>query len=273
MEQFFHNPATIWLLVAFGTLLAPLFEEILFRGFLLPAIAIAVDWLRLPRHPALDPSEALSHLDTWRASESFSVPALLVASILTSLFFALIHAPQLGYTWPAIALLAAVSLVLCYVRLRTRSVAASTFIHASYNFSVFITLFITTGGFRHLEPSLSAYECTLQMHILRYLSCIITSMANATSSKGTYRKVLLLREDDKKQLQRLSRQEKVSASEIMRRSLHSYSASDRTEEQEMKSLFAEMNRVLDTMLDTVRSARIEVAENNLKIRQIREAQG
>lgn len=151
MEKFFHNPATIWLLVAFGTLLAPLFEEILFRGYLLPAIAIAVDWLRLPRHPALDPTEALAHLDAWRASDSFSMPALLISSVVTSLFFALIHAPQLGYTWPAIALLAAVSLVLCYIRLRTQSVAASTFIHASYNFSVFITLFIATGGFRHLD--------------------------------------------------------------------------------------------------------------------------
>lgn len=96
-------------------------------------------------------------------------------------------------------------------------------------------------------------------------------MANVSRRNAPYRKVLLLGEDDKKQLQRLSRQENVSASEIMRRSLHSYSASSRTEEQELKSLFAEMNSVLDTMLDTVRSARIEVAENNLKIRQMREA--
>ncbi len=151
MEQFFHNPATIWLLAGFGTLLAPLFEEILFRGFLLPAVAIAIDWLRLPRHPNVSPDETLAPLEAWRASDSFSFLALLVASILTSLMFALIHAPQLGYTWPAVSLLAAVSLVLCYIRLRTRSVAASTLIHASYNLSVFITLFVATGGFRHLD--------------------------------------------------------------------------------------------------------------------------
>lgn len=151
MEEFFHNPATIWLLAAFGTLLAPLFEEILFRGFLLPAIAIVVDWLCLPRNSDLPTPDVLAPLDAWRASDTFSPTALILASILTSLFFALVHAPQLGYTWPAIFLLAVVSGMLCYVRLRTRSVAASTFIHASYNLSVFITLFITTSGFRHLD--------------------------------------------------------------------------------------------------------------------------
>ncbi len=44
-----------------------------------------------------------------------------------------------------------VSLALTAVRIRTRSVACSTLVHASYNLSVFITLFIATGGYRHLE--------------------------------------------------------------------------------------------------------------------------
>ncbi len=143
IEELFHNPALIWILAIFGTLVAPLFEEVIFRGFLLPGFAIAVDFLRLPKDP-----EAYAD---WRASGSFSAPALVTASVITSLLFALIHAPQLGYTWPAVSLLAAVSLVLCAIRLRTRSVAASTLVHATYNFSVFLTIFVTTHGFRHLE--------------------------------------------------------------------------------------------------------------------------
>ncbi len=143
VEALFRNPSLIWTLVLFGSLLAPLFEEIVFRGFLLPALSIAVDYLRLPRE--------LQALDTWRDSNAFSTPALAFSSIATSLLFALIHAPQLGLSWPSVSLLAAVSLILCYVRLRTASVAASTLVHASYNLSVFLTLFATSDGFRHLD--------------------------------------------------------------------------------------------------------------------------
>ena len=145
IDALFHNPALIWFLVVFGTLAAPLFEEILFRGFLLPALAIAVDYLRLPKH--------LEALDDWRSSEAFSTPALIVASLITSALFALVHAPQLGLNWPAVLLLGCVSLVLCAVRIRTRSVAASTLVHATYNLSVVLTIALTTGGFRHLDKA------------------------------------------------------------------------------------------------------------------------
>ncbi len=37
------------------------------------------------------------------------------------------------------------------VRIRLRSVLASTLVHASYNFAVFFTAFIATGGYRHLD--------------------------------------------------------------------------------------------------------------------------
>jgi membrane protease YdiL (CAAX protease family) len=45
----------------------------------------------------------------------------------------------------------AVSLVLCAVRLVTRSLAASTLVHACYNFLIFSTMFVGTGGFRHFD--------------------------------------------------------------------------------------------------------------------------
>lgn len=147
MQKIFETPGIIWILAIFGTLIAPLFEEIVFRGFLLPGIAIAVDYLRLPR--------SFEALEEWRQRGSlvddFSPLALTLSTVLTSLLFGLIHAYQLGYSWSSVALLSCVSLILCAVRLRMHSVAASFTVHASYNFSVFLTLFVTTGGFRHMD--------------------------------------------------------------------------------------------------------------------------
>jgi len=149
IEEIFHNPALIWSLALFGVIIGPLFEEIMFRGFLLPAIAIAVDWVRIPRGG--DDATSLENLIAWRSSTEYSNVALILSSILTSALFALIHAPQLGYTVPALALLMCVSIGLCLVRIRTGSVASSAFVHGCYNLSIFLTLFVTTSGFRHLE--------------------------------------------------------------------------------------------------------------------------
>ena len=51
VDKFFSSRTDLWLVSILGIFLAPAFEEICFRGFLLPAIAIAWDWLRLPRTP------------------------------------------------------------------------------------------------------------------------------------------------------------------------------------------------------------------------------
>jgi membrane protease YdiL (CAAX protease family) len=147
IEDLFRAPGVIWFLAGFGTLVAPLFEEILFRGFLLPGLAHAVDWMRVPKD--------FEAMEAWRVGagglRSYSAGALVGASLVTSLLFALIHAPQIGYTWSAVGLLAGVSLVLCWVRVRYDSLAASTLCHACYNLSVFLTIFIGTSGFRHLD--------------------------------------------------------------------------------------------------------------------------
>jgi membrane protease YdiL (CAAX protease family) len=49
VDDFFHTQTDAWLITLFGTIVAPIFEEVCFRGFLLPAFAIAYDWLSLPR--------------------------------------------------------------------------------------------------------------------------------------------------------------------------------------------------------------------------------
>ena len=143
MDDFFRTRSDVWLITLFGTLLAPLFEEIGFRGFLLPAFAIAYDWIVLPRTPAAR--------DLWNSSNKISIPALVFSSVLTSILFAALHGQQVAFNWVVLVLLFCVSLVLSIVRLRLRSVLASTLIHASYNFTIFLSAFIATDGYRHLD--------------------------------------------------------------------------------------------------------------------------
>jgi len=170
MDDFFRSVSDVWLVTAFGTLLAPLFEELCFRGFLLPAFAIAFDWIgpalrylvafsdaRLggaapERHFRAFREEASAGLAEGTDNLTFrSKGAVVAASLVTSLLFALLHAEQLAHAWGALCVLFCVSLVLTTVRIKTRSVACSTLVHACYNFSVFLTLFVATGGYRHLE--------------------------------------------------------------------------------------------------------------------------
>lgn len=146
IDDFFRTPSDVWMVAIFGTFVAPLFEELAFRGFLLPSLASAWDWLRGPTYvrsqgPAMPAG----------GDPSWSIPALLASCSLTSIGFALVHADQLAHAWAPLAILFAVSLALCAVRLLTQSLAASTLIHATYNATIFTILFFATGGFRHLD--------------------------------------------------------------------------------------------------------------------------
>jgi hypothetical protein len=76
---------------------------------------------------------------------------MIVASILTSVPFALMHAEQTAFALGPFVLLVCVSLVLCWARLSTRSLAASVLVHASYNFILFSLMIIGTGGFRQMD--------------------------------------------------------------------------------------------------------------------------
>jgi len=126
-----------------AVLLGPLMEEVAFRGFLLPALAMAYDWLSLERTPAA--------LDRWQNSSGHTRSALVFAALVSSVPFALMHAPQIADAWGAVGVLYAVSLVLSLVRIRTHSVACSTLVHATYNLTIFAAIYISTSGFRHMD--------------------------------------------------------------------------------------------------------------------------
>lgn len=141
-----QTTAGAWLMTVLGVLLAPVAEEIAFRGFLLPALATAYDWLALERTPA--------GFQRWQNSTLHSRAALVFAAIFSSAPFALLHGAQLDYAWGGLGILYGVSLVLSIVRIRTHSVACSALMHAVYNLTVFAYVFIGTGGFRHMEKLL-----------------------------------------------------------------------------------------------------------------------
>ena len=143
VDDFFQTATDAWVVTIFGILVAPVFEEIFFRGFLVPAFAIAYDWLSLSRTPAAR--------EEWQRSNALTRPALAFSAVLTSVLFGLLHGKQISFIWPIIVLLTGVSLVLTAVRLRFRSVAASALVHASYNFAVFFSGFLASGGYRHLD--------------------------------------------------------------------------------------------------------------------------
>jgi membrane protease YdiL (CAAX protease family) len=119
IDQFFRTPASAYMLSAFGILVAPLVEELFFRGFLYPALARPL--------------------------------GMAPATAITAAGFALLHAGQLAHAWAPLLILFGVGTVLTVVRARTKSVAVCVVIHMGYNFTLFTTLFIATQGFHHME--------------------------------------------------------------------------------------------------------------------------
>ena len=119
INEFFRDRPSACLLAAFGVLVAPLMEELIFRGFLYPALA------RLTRvGPAV---------------------------VITAGGFALLHGTQLGYAWAPLLVLLIVGLVLTVARVVTRSVAVCVLMHMAYNLTLFVQVYIVTQGFRHMQ--------------------------------------------------------------------------------------------------------------------------
>jgi len=139
------TPQAVWIMFAFSITVAPLCEEAIFRGFLLPAFSTAFDWTaekltrRTPRTLLPD------------GHPQWSLSAMILGALLTSALFAAFHVGQIGNAIGPLVLIFLVSLILCAVRLATRSLAASTLTHATYNCTLFLVMLIGTHGFRNLH--------------------------------------------------------------------------------------------------------------------------
>ena len=119
VDKFFSDAAAAYLMAAFGITLAPLLEELFFRGMLYPLLR-----------------------------RSWGVAAGVV---VTGGAFACIHGIQLGWAWAPVLAIFVVGVVLTLVRERTNSVAASFLLHCGYNTTLFALLWFGSDHFRHLE--------------------------------------------------------------------------------------------------------------------------
>ena len=119
MDELFQSRQSVLLLMAVGILVAPLVEETIFRGCVYPIIA-----------------------------RRFGIAAGILSTGV--LFGPSHHAPQLWPGYGQIGILTGVGLVLTYIRARAGTVAASFFVHLSYNSVVLFGYYFATGGLRHL---------------------------------------------------------------------------------------------------------------------------
>jgi membrane protease YdiL (CAAX protease family) len=235
MDRFFQNPQGAYLMMLFGVAVAPLAEEMLFRGFLYPVLDRWLETLFMTPPQIRRAAMSLLVLAGWGyAGHRFSLPRTFLASVvlvlvigavyiarspgghahrllllpgavlvawglaaraisdsvfgyitavllivavalgwvgwsrplgasaaatwgrllavlITSLGFALIHSEQLGRAWGPLLVLLIVGLVLTLTRVVTRALAPGFLIHVGYNLTLFVGLYLGTDHFRHLE--------------------------------------------------------------------------------------------------------------------------
>lgn len=121
ITEYFKDRPSALLLAAFGILVAPLMEELLFRGFLYPALA------------------------RWTGT--------FISIMVTASAFTLLHGAQLGYSWAPLLLIFIVGVALTVTRVLTQSVATGVIVHMTYNFVLLLQTYIVTHGFRQMHGS------------------------------------------------------------------------------------------------------------------------
>jgi len=106
IEVLIKSRASLAAVMLFGVLLAPIFEEMLFRGFLFPLLARSVGpWLGI---------------------------------LLTALPFGLLHGAQNHWAWQPIVLIGVAGIVFGYVRYKTKSTTSAFVMHSAYNATGFL---------------------------------------------------------------------------------------------------------------------------------------
>jgi membrane protease YdiL (CAAX protease family) len=112
IEKLLSSSSAMWIFALFGIGVAPLFEEVIFRGFLFKVL--------------------------WEIRGSkLAVP-------VTAILFALLHVPQLWGSWAGVALIFVVGYILSLVRDRSNSLIPSLIMHTSYNAMLFGVFVIST---------------------------------------------------------------------------------------------------------------------------------
>jgi CAAX protease family protein len=118
IDAIFQDQRNAILFMVMAVVVAPVFEETIFRGYIYPVLA-----------------------------RSFGVGASIV---ITGSLFGLIHAQQLWGGWAQIGLMIVVGIVLTFVRSVARTVVASYLLHLTYNSVPLIAYIIASHGFRQI---------------------------------------------------------------------------------------------------------------------------
>lgn len=118
MQEYFREMRSAYAMMAFGLLVAPVAEELFFRGLALPVLMRSM--------------------------------GQTAAVIVTGMCFSLMHQGQLARAWAPLLLLFGVGMALTLIRVRSGSVAASWITHVAYNATLFATLLLNSRGFRDL---------------------------------------------------------------------------------------------------------------------------
>jgi len=112
IERLLSSATAVYVFAIFGIGAAPLFEEIIFRGFLFKVL--------------------------------FDIGGSRTAVSVTAILFALLHLPQLWGSWGGVILIFIVGYILSFVRLRSNSLIPSFIIHTSYNTMLFGVFALST---------------------------------------------------------------------------------------------------------------------------------
>jgi membrane protease YdiL (CAAX protease family) len=111
IEQFTNSPLSLAAIAIMAVTVAPLFEELLFRGFLQPLF-----------------------------SRTFGIT---IGIVLTAVLFGALHLPEYSSVWQYGLAVSIVGVVLGYIRERTQSVIPGTIMHACYN-SIFVIALVAS---------------------------------------------------------------------------------------------------------------------------------
>ncbi len=122
IDRYFQNRTAAWMMSVFGISMAPLVEELFFRGFLYPVLARRL--------------------------------GIAAGAVATAIAFALMHASQLANAWAPLLILFIVGMVFTLVRVFKNAVAPTFLMHVGYNLTLFTLLYFATDHFRHMEKLL-----------------------------------------------------------------------------------------------------------------------
>jgi uncharacterized protein len=106
IEDLISDRRSLFIMMLFLTLIGPVFEELMFRGFLFPLLARSTG--------------------PW--------PAIFVTAAL----FAMVHGYQYRWSWQHLTVVGLAGSVFGFVRYKSGSTAASTLVHTGYNATLFI---------------------------------------------------------------------------------------------------------------------------------------